>query len=309
MASSATLSRGASAVLTRRAILAGGIASACGSRQRTRLWFGGDVHFGMRCSGRLAALPALVDAAAGVVNLEGPIARAAPDASGRTLSNCAAAPSELKRAGVRVVGVANNHRDDFGPAGRTRTLAGLTDAGLVPSGDVERHVPIAYVGGRRVALTSHHLASTNQPSNLRRRLASARRQAQVLVCAFHVDGPPSYLPKRELRGAVEAALAAGARVVVAHGTHAVGPVERRGNSVIAWGLGNLLFDCPCTREVDGLLLKVEIDESTTNAAVIPIDAGLDGAPVRPATDASLTVQLLRSIGSSSLTESGRGASF
>ncbi len=300
--------------MSRRALIAGGLASACSGRAPSRLWFGGDVHFGASSGGRLAAIPRLVrkvvgSDAVGVVNLEGPIGSAPSEAGGRKLSNCAAAPAELTRAGVRVVGVANNHQDDFGRAGRGQTLRGLTAARLVPAGDGRHHVPIVYVAERRVAVTSHYLTSTSEKRDLRRDLASARRQAQVLVASFHVDGPPSYLPQSKLRAAVDVAIDAGARVVVAHGTHAVGPVERRGDVVIAWGLGNVVFDCQCTREVDGLLLSVAIDEHATRAFVIPIDAGLDGAPVRPASDPALTIQLLASLGSSPLTVSGATASF
>lgn len=114
-----------------------------------------------------------------------------------------------------------------------------------------------------------------------------------------------------MEAAVEAALAAGATVVAAHGTHQLARVERRGRAVIAWGLGNLAFACACTDETDGLLLRVELDAdgAALRAAVVPVDAGLRGEAVRPAREAALVFDLLESLGSSPLTRAKARASF
>ena len=122
---------------------------------------------------------------------------------------------------------------------------------------------------------------------------------------LHVSGPASYLPSAEARAAVDLALAAGADVVAAHGTHAVGPVERRGGAVIAWGLGNLAFNCVCTTETDGLLLHVD----RGRADVWPIRAGMMAAPAHLATDPEAVYDLLTAIGSTPLTRHGAWASF
>jgi poly-gamma-glutamate capsule biosynthesis protein CapA/YwtB (metallophosphatase superfamily) len=131
----------------------------------------------------------------------------------------------------------------------------------------------------------------------------------VLVATFHVTGPPSYLPRPELRAAVDTAITAGALVVAAHGTHALGPVERRGKAVIAWGLGNLLFACDCTDEVDGAVLRVSIDGDAARARILPIDAGLRGAPARPGHNPELILDLLDALGSSPLRREGPAAGF
>ena len=120
----------------------------------------------------------------------------------------------------------------------------------------------------------------------------------MLVATFHVTGPPSLLPPPELKEAVELALAAGAKVVLAHGSHALGLVERRGDAVIAWGLGNLAFACACTDEVDGLALTVEFDAkgSVTRAAAVPVTAGLRGASAKLSAAPGLVLDLLESLG-------------
>jgi poly-gamma-glutamate capsule biosynthesis protein CapA/YwtB (metallophosphatase superfamily) len=105
------------------------------------------------------------------------------------------------------------------------------------------------------------------------------------------------------------ALAAGARVVAAHGTHAVAPVERRGEAVIAWGLGNLLFSCECSRETEGVVLRVALAGERTDASVIPIEAGLDGAPAQIAGERGATLELLEAIGSPALRREGAAGAF
>jgi hypothetical protein len=152
------------------------------------------------------------------------------------------------------------------------------------------------MGGLRVAITAHDLGAA-VPAGLADELRRARRGADVLVATFHVTAPPSYLPTPVLEQAVERALEAGAAVVAAHGTHMIGAVERRGRAVVVWGLGNLAFACECTHETEGLLVEVDLGPDGAGAAtVIPIQAGLAGAPAAPAPDANGIFDLLRALG-------------
>ncbi|MEZ4443052.1 MAG: CapA family protein [Polyangiaceae bacterium] len=292
--------------LSRRCLLLGAGASlGCAPTPGTFVgWVGGDVHLG-RAMGPLLVGLGLVGP--GFVNLEGPVAerpapchQAARSTQGglrRCLANAPGGLVRLLRAGIEVVGIANNHALDRGPEGRDTTLRALRGVGLAPSG-APWGAPRIVQRGRGVAFTSVDLHGQG-PDRLRDELSRAGE-----VVAFHVTGPPSYLPTPELREAVDLALAAGARVVVAHGSHALGAVERRGGAVIAWGLGNLAFACDCTEERDGLLLQLELDDAPPRVRVIPIDAGLGGAPATPASDPALTFELLAALGSSPIGDAG-----
>ncbi|MEQ9324172.1 MAG: CapA family protein [Polyangiaceae bacterium] len=244
--------------------------------------------------------------AVGVANLEGPVGEAPPCDEGKVcLANARERLAAARRAGLSVLGIANNHALDRGPDGPDRTAAVLRELGFGPCGGPAGP---AYVvrGGRGVAVTAHDLGA-GLPARLADELMVARRRADDLVATFHVTGPPSYLPRATLRDAVRVALDAGARVVASHGSHALVPIERRGEAVVAWGLGNLRFACDCTRERDALLLRLELDEGPVKARVIPIDAGLGGAPARPASDPGLTLDLLEALGSTSLRRDGATA--
>jgi poly-gamma-glutamate capsule biosynthesis protein CapA/YwtB (metallophosphatase superfamily) len=158
-------------------------------------------------------------------------------------------------------------------------------------------------------VTAHDL-TPGVPRNLQAELVAARKQAEVLIVTFHVTGPPSYLPRPELRKAVEIAYQAGALVIAAHGTHALGPVERREHAVIAWGLGNVAFACDCTREEDAMILRVRVEAGkVAKAEVVPIRAGLNKKAASPAKDPQAIFDLLEAVGSSKLVRKGDVAEF
>jgi poly-gamma-glutamate synthesis protein (capsule biosynthesis protein) len=277
-----------------------------------QLWFGGDVHLGTGGAERLRDVSAAMNAA-GVVNLEGPIGTAEQAMGPRTddehaalrLVNGPGAARALALAGIVAAGIENNHAADLGDSGRAVTREALGKAGVAPFG-----VAVVNVGGVAVVLTALDL-SGGVPASLAEGLGAARKRGQLLVATFHVTGPPSLLPAPELREAVEVALDAGAKIVIAHGTHAIAAVERRGEAVIAWGLGNLAFACECTDEADGLLLGVELDAEggVTRATVVPVTAGLHGTNARLSENPKLTLDLLESLGSSALVRHGDRAEF
>ena len=270
------------------------------------LWIGGDVHLGDRGID-LAPLGALVSGL-GVVNLEGPAGEGAAASTSERLANAPELLSGLFAGGVRVVGIANNHAGDLGVEGPARTAEASRRAGLLPAG-APAGAALLSAAGLTIAITAHDLG-TQAPPHLAEDLAAALAKSDVLVATFHVTGPATYLPRPELRDAVAIALRAGARVVAAHGTHAVGPVERRGDAVIAWGLGNLVFACDCTRDDEGAILRVTLSRhGAVRAAIVPVRAGLRGAPARPEPDAPLAFDLLEALGSSPLRREGDRAFF
>jgi hypothetical protein len=291
---------------------------ACARRPRdrgpaVRLWLAGDVHLGAEgaltdpdvAAHRLAALVPLVDGAAGIVNLEGPITTSAPR-EGELFNHPALLPG-LARAGVAVVGIANNHAADGGGRCPVATRDALVAHHLVPAGG-PAGAALLERGGLRVAVTAHDLPAGGAGLDLAAlaaELADARTGADVLIATFHVTGPPSYLPPREALTAVALARTAGAAVIALHGSHALARVERTAGGVTAWGLGNLLFACACTDEDDALVLLVTIDRAgLVDAAVVPVTAGLRGGPAHPAAEPALTYELLRALRSTPLAAAG-----
>lgn len=272
------------------------------------LWIGGDVNLGASPKPILLPLAHIVKGAAGIVNLEGPVTVSLPEGPGLKLVNAPVGLEQLRAAGVRVAEIANNHALDAGPGGVEETAESVRKAGLEPAGGPAGAAVIS-VHGLRIVIAAYDL-TLGVPKGLATSLAKARKEGDVLEVSFHVTGPESYLPRPELRHAVEIALKADARIVTAHGTHVIGPVERRGQAVIAWGLGNLAFACDCTKESEGLLLRVTAKaDGTVQALAIPIEAGLQGQPSKPSADPGGVFDLLAAIGSSKLERRGAEAKF
>ena len=268
------------------------------------LWIAGDLHWGDGGAEVLAPLRSLVPAGSlGVLNLEGPIGARpsdkAPAAAGEApvLSNSEAVPELLRGLGVGVVGVANNHADDLREAGRRRTIEALRGVGIDPVGGDAGSV-IVERGGLRLGFSAHYLRP-GAPVSVAEELRRLRAEVDHLIATFHVDAPPSYLPSAELRDGAEQAVEAGASVVAAHGSHALARLERRGEAVIAWGLGNLAFACRCTDEVDAGILRIRLRPGELALVEwIPIAAGLDGQPVAAHPEAPLLFELMGSLRSS-----------
>lgn len=79
--------------------------------------------------------------------------------------------------------------------------------------------------------------------------------------------------------------------------------------MVAWGLGNLVFDCDCTTEEDGLLVRLEIDDHrVTRASVAQVHAGLAGQTARQV-DTPILWQMLEGLGSTPLSRRGALADF
>jgi len=273
-----------------------------------RLWFGGDVNLGPGGHHALDGLVPLVHGlGVGVVNLEGAVATQLPTGPGLKLWNAPEALSELSQLDARAVGIANNHAADTGSDGLEKTASAVRGAGFLPFGG-PAGATVLTLGAHKIALTAHDLEH-GVPPHLIDDLRVARAQGDTLVATFHVTGPASYLPRPELKEAVEIALAAGAKIVIAHGSHAIGPLERRGDAVIAWGLGNVCFACDCTKESDAILVALDLDASPIGVQVLPIDAGLNSAPARPAKDPAGLFDLLEAIGTPKLTRAGDRASL
>lgn len=285
------------------------------------LWLAGDVSLGDGGRGQLQSISGIVQGATGIVNLEGPVTERPPLKAGSLrLWNSPKALAEILALNVKAAGIANNHAGDAGPHGPQQSATTLLEHGIAPAGG-PAGVALFEVNGLMIALTAHDLTH-GVPANLGEELAAAKRQAvvggvvrpvDVLIATFHVTGPPSYLPRPELRLAVETAYKAGATVIAAHGTHVVGPVERREHAVIAWGLGNVAFACDCTNEADAILLRVRVKSGegpfcgcgeVVKAEVLPIRAGLNKGPASPSQDANGVFDLLDAIGSKKLERKG-----
>lgn len=236
------------------------------------LSFAGDVHFegGSRAalSGGLGAIaPALSRADLTMVNLETAVTDRGSPSGGKQFSfrAPAAAFAALRRAGVDVVTMANNHGLDYGQVGLADSLAASRAAGLPVVGagsdeDAAFAAHLATVRGRRVAFIGATqvlddnlaaawtagpgkpgLASAKDQRRLVAAVREARAHADVVVVDLHWGTELASCPTTAQRSLAPLLVAAGADVVLGSHAHVQLGGGWLGRSYVDYGLGNFVF--------------------------------------------------------------------
>ena len=185
---------------------------------------------------------------------------ALPDTKCGSSPNCFAfeAPPafsrNLKAAGFDVMNVANNHGDDFGPAGQRSTERALRRVGIAWAGRPgvitiirRKGVRVAFLGFApyRWASRLEHIAAA------KRLVARAASKADLVVVAIHAGSEGStatHVPhgteiflgenRGNSRRFAHAVIDAGADLVVGSGPHVIRGVERYHARLIAYSAGN-----------------------------------------------------------------------
>ncbi len=162
----------------------------------------------------------------------------------------------LRGAGFRVLNLANNHSNDFGPTGYADTLQALREAGVLAAG-VKGQAAMLDVKGLKVAVLGFGFDpgqdTVQDLDNARRLVRSARERAQVVVVSFHsgAKGADALLhpdADERLRGEnrgnavafARAAIDSGADMVVGHGPHVLRSIECYRGRPIFYSLGNFV---------------------------------------------------------------------
>lgn len=220
----------------------------------------------------LAGIASLVRAAdIAFCNLECPLARGGtPQVKRFVFRGRPEWAAALARAGFDVASLANNHSLDWGPSALADTVDALAEAGVRPCGVRDAGQPqvpaIIDAGGMRVAFlafTAFGGAEAGAPAGaggdclpdpaqldrVAAAVRAARPSCDALVVSFHFGNEYSPVPDAMQRAMAYCAADAGADLVVGHHPHVVQGLQWRGGCLIAYSLGDLVFDGPAaTRE-------------------------------------------------------------
>jgi len=180
----------------------------------------------------------------------------------RGVPECAAG---MARAGFHVVSVANNHVLDHGRLALDETRATLTASGVVPVGGESGWSPkVAPRNGARLGFLAYCLVSGRErPSDgkLGAIVTDVRRgrgQVDCLVVSLHWGDEymPSPLPWQV--SFAHRLIDEGVTLVLGHHPHVLQPVEPHGNGLIAYSLGNFVFDMRWGATRRGAVLMVNM---------------------------------------------------
>lgn len=193
-------------------------------------------------------------------------------------------------AGIDVVTLANNHVMDYGSVGLADTLAAARRAKIATVGAggslvAARRPAYIEVGGITVAFLGYSevnplgfKATDSTPGTSPADVAAitsdvraARRHADVVVCWFHWGIEGHAQPDGRQRMFAQAALAAGAKLVLGAHPHVLGAVARpTRTSLVAWTLGNFVFPSGAPTAI--LLVRLDA-RGATGFRLLPAVAG------------------------------------
>jgi poly-gamma-glutamate synthesis protein (capsule biosynthesis protein) len=244
-------------------------------------------------------LPMLSAADLVLCNLEGPIAEHS-DRVGTVESTVFRGPpvvgQRLREAGITLAQVANNHSLQHGCEAHHDTLAALQQAGVTPLGlrgqgytcaPVIRQVGSLSLGLLGYSLVQERYVPGQQEyaapdvSDMLADVRALARHVDQLVVSVHWGDEAVALPSPAVVDIARALIDEGARVVLGHHSHVFQPVVRYRGGLIAYSLGNAVFDLFWHRPlVESALLRIQLERDSEPA--------FDLVPVRFCPDYLLT---------------------
>ena len=193
----------------------------------------------------------------------------------------AALASMAHHSGIDVLNLANNHTGDYGPRALMDTVNGVERQGIKAVGaganlkraltpQVVRRLGlrVAFVGFSEIAPIEFTAGADRpgtawaNPSEIVDAIRAARRKADIVVATFHWGIEKQTLETARQRQLADVAVRAGAQVVVGAHPHTLQPVRRQGGAIVAYSLGNFVFDGQST--------------DTTTTGILQLDLTADG---------------------------------
>jgi len=198
----------------------------------------------------------------------------------------------LVEAGFDVLFLGNNHTSDYGQAGLDETVETLRAHGLACVGagasTEEAYRPLfVEVKSVRLAFLSYAMSSFKQVpwemppdthvayaevATIQQAVREARERADVVIVNLHAGVEYASAPSDEQRMLAYAAADAGADLVLGNEPHVVQDTEVRGDCLIAWSLGDFVFDISAVDAArDGVILRALLAaDGLHSAELIPV---------------------------------------
>ena len=263
--------------------------------------------------------PYLQTADLAFVNLEGPISDKGTKLAWKeyTFRSRTALAAGLASAGVDVVSMANNHAVDCGQTALLDTISRLDKAGIEHAGAGEdisaaRSPALLDTPAGTVAVlaftdkfASGFAAGTDRPgvapvsdgSKALAAIAAAKKKADYVIVSFHWGTEYTAQAASYQRALAHKAIDAGADLILGHHPHVIQGLEVYHDKLIAYSLGDFVFDHHSRATGEAFVLRVTLRPSGPPVArVIPVylsDANGIPAPVSGAAADAILDRLTR----------------
>lgn len=233
--------------------------------------------------------PLLREADLRIINLEGPLSATSSNAPGPeadVFRGPPAAVAALKEARIDLAHVANNHVLQHGEAAFRSTInllerEGVTPIGVAINGSLQP--VIKRVNGLRLGflgfsfvpekyLPGQHLYSEASLPSVLAGIRVLKTRVDLVIVSVHWGREATALPTRDVIEAGHAMIDAGASLILGHHPHWFQPIQRIGKALIAYSLGDFLFDLFWDpRLVESAILSVDLDiDGVVDYRLIPV---------------------------------------
>ena len=209
---------------------------------------------------------------------------------------------QLKAAGFTVVSLANNHTLNHGQSGLDLTRSTLDDAKIDYFGDPANRsgfTLIKEVQGTRIGLVGYH-GLVDGIDNIIADITAIRSKADLIIVMPHegIEYNLKYSTKQQQD--YHRLIDAGADMIIGAHPHVVEPIEIYKGKLIAYSLGNFLFDQYFSTDTQQeLLLHINGQgKNFTSVDFVPLESSR--SIISPANN-TVTTALLKRIASTSIT--------
>jgi len=207
-----------------------------------------------------------------------------------------AAAKGLKEAGFGVLSLANNHIMQHGRKAFEDTLEALASEGIKsigvrhPERGIDNHVTVG-IKGRRLCFAAYNLRpvqyflasplyAEGDPAKMIDEVAALKAASDIVVLSLHWGEEFVDRPAPEQVELAHHLVESGADVILGHHPHMVQPIEKYKGAVIAYSLGNFVFDMWQARLRRSLILNVTIaDGPSIDYDIVPVEINRKHQPV------------------------------
>lgn len=239
-----------------------------------------------------AVQPWLAGADLTFANLESPLTTAPQLAAGYDLRALPESVAALRAVGFDVVSLANNHALDAGQAGLRETVDTLHAAGISALLDWQAGGLVDWSPACQLLAFDDSVASLDLEAATEA-VAAAAEQPGIVVVSIHWGGEYQAAPGPRQQAIARVLAEAGAGIIVGHGPHVLQRVEWIGDTLVAYSLGNFLFDQPYPTDCrQGTILRVTLRGSHIIAVQV-VPTVVERGRVKPAGPADAAAILAR----------------
>jgi gamma-polyglutamate biosynthesis protein CapA len=200
-------------------------------------------------------------------------------------------------AGFTTLALANNHLMDHGIPGLRDTITALDEVGLAYTGageDLDDAIEIDYQDHDGITVATLSFSDAHvvgfvarafqggvlgaEPDRASRLIREADANADLVVAHFHWGTEYGFAPNRDQRELARMAAMSGADIVVGHHPHVLQSVERIGDTLVLYSLGNFVFDQGWSRTRESTIARYQLgSDGRARVGFVPIEVR-EGAP-------------------------------